>query len=219
MLRRTAKNCFSTAKHKGQHQYNFMETVRYINQIKPYLIPFIHKDKQITRTLLQSYGLLALSKICFFGGPFLLKIGINSLGVPSEGYEALLYFLGFGVCYSGSVFFEQMRNLHTLKLINAALVETASKAYKHMLSLGPEFYFSGSQRHILFNLYKAQSALEQNLKSFTQYFLPILLDVSLSITLLLYYSNPLFALSFTTCIAAYGIFTVRYSEFRIKTIR
>jgi len=46
-----------------------------------------------------------------------------------------------------------------------------------------------------------------------------LLDVSLSITLLLYYSNPLFPLSFTTCIAAYGIFTVRYSEIRIKTIR
>lgn len=88
-----------------------------------------------------------------------------------------------------------------------------------MLSLGPDFYFSGSQRHILFNLYKAQSALEQNLKSFTQYFLPILLDVTLSITLLLYYSNPLFALSFTACIAAYGLFTVRYSEFRIKTIR
>jgi hypothetical protein len=43
--------------------------------------------------------------ICFFGGPFLLKVGINSLGVPAEEYEALLYFLGFGLCYSGSVFF------------------------------------------------------------------------------------------------------------------
>ena len=88
-----------------------------------------------------------------------------------------------------------------------------------MLSLGPEFYFSGSQRHILFNLYKAQSAFEQNLKMFTQYIFPITLDVTLSISLLMYYSNPLFALSFTGCLAAYSIFTVKYSDYRHTLIK
>jgi len=81
--------------------------------------------------------MLALSKICFFGGPFMLKLAVNALGAPAAGFSSLFYFFGFGVCYSGSVFFEQARNLHTLKLINTALVETTSKAYKHMLSLGP----------------------------------------------------------------------------------
>jgi ABC-type transport system involved in Fe-S cluster assembly fused permease/ATPase subunit len=112
-----------------------------------------------------------------------------------------------------------MRNLETLKIINIALVETTSKVYRHMLSLGPEFYFSGSQRHILFNLYKAQGAFEHNLKSFTQYFFPVILDVTLSITLMLYYSSPLFALSFLACYSAYAVFTIRYSDRRKKGIR
>ena len=71
----------------------------------------------------------------------------------------------------------------------------------------------------MFNLYKAQGAFEQNLKMFTQYFFPISLDVGLSISLLLYYSNPLFALSFTGCFVAYAVFTVRYSNYRHNIIR
>lgn len=81
--------------------------------------------------------MLALSKLCFFGGPFLLKVGVNALSGTAAMLNPLIYFFGFGVCYTGSVLFEQMRNVQTLKLINAALVETTTKAYKHMLSLGP----------------------------------------------------------------------------------
>lgn len=87
-----------------------------------------------------------------------------------------------------------------------------------MLSLGPEFYFKGPQRHVLFNLYKAQGAFEQNLRSFTQYFFPIFLDVTLSITLLLYNSNSLFAFTFLACYSAYVVFTIKYSERRRKGI-
>lgn len=71
----------------------------------------------------------------------------------------------------------------------------------------------------MFNLYKAQAAFEHNLKMFTQYFFPIALDVVLSISLLLYYSNPLFALSFMGCFAAYAVFTVKYSNYRHHFIR
>ena len=50
-------------------------------------------------------------------------------------------------------------------------------------------------------------------------FFPITLDVTLSISLLLYYSNPLFAISFMSCFAAYAIFTVKYSNYRHHLIR
>lgn len=126
--------------------------------MKPYILPFVHPDKTITNSLLKSYGLLAMNKLCFFGGPFFIKLGINALSNPAVAFNPVLYFLGFGICYTGSVYFEQKRNLTTLNIINIALLETTSNAYKHMLSLGPEFYFKGPQRHILFNLYKAQGA-------------------------------------------------------------
>ena len=58
----------------------------------------------ITKSLLKSYGYLALSKFCFFGGPILLKHGINSLqGVTLV--DPMLMFLGYGVCYSASILF------------------------------------------------------------------------------------------------------------------
>ncbi len=63
-------------------------------------------------------------------------------------------FLGYGICYSLSVVFESMRNLESVKIVNSALTETASNAYRHILSLGPDFFFGGSQRHKLFSLFK-----------------------------------------------------------------
>lgn len=54
---------------------------------------------------------------------------------------------------------------------------------------------------------------------FTQYIFPITLDITLSIALLLYYSNPLFAVSFTACLVAYAIFTTKYSNYRQTLIK
>ncbi len=105
--------------------------------MKPYILPFVHPNKIITNSLLKSYGLLAMSKLCFFGGPFFIKLGINALANTAAAFNPVFYFLGFGICYTGSVYFEQKRNLTTLNIINIALLETTSNAYKHMLSLGP----------------------------------------------------------------------------------
>jgi len=85
--------------------------------MKPYIVPYIHHDKKVTNCLMKSYGLLALSKLCFFGGPFFIKMGINSLSAVSAAINPIFYFLGFGICYTGSVFFEQKRNLTTSDII------------------------------------------------------------------------------------------------------
>jgi hypothetical protein len=100
---------FSSAKAKeGQ---TFKEKWNYIKEMKPYIIPFSHPNKIITHSLFRSYGLLALSKVCFFGGPFFAKLGINGLGTAVAAFNPIFYFLGFGICYTGSVYFEQRRNL------------------------------------------------------------------------------------------------------------
>lgn len=80
-----------------------------------------------------------------------------------------------------------------------------------MLSLGPDFFFTGSQRTKLFNMYKAQIAIEQNIKSFTQYFLPFFLDVGICSTLLLYYADYWTMFAFLGCYSLYSLFTIRYS--------
>lgn len=107
--------------------------------MKQYIIPFLHSDKRITSSLLKSYGYLLCSKICFFGGPLFLKHAINALqsGTNVGITDPLLMFLGYGICYSSSVIFESLRNVQTVKIVNIALTESATNAYRHMLSLGP----------------------------------------------------------------------------------
>jgi len=101
MLRNATRSLFS----KVRYIDTAKEQWAYIKEMKPYILPFIHKDKIITNSLFKSYSLLILSKACFFGGPFFLKLGINSLtGAVAYG-NPLLMFFGFGVCYSGSVLF------------------------------------------------------------------------------------------------------------------
>lgn len=132
---------------------SFREKLQILNELKPYIVPFVHKDKTVTRSLMISYTYLAMSKVCFFGGPMFLKYGINSLSSGTLK-EPILYFLAYGTCYSASILFESLRNLQVLNVTSLALTETSSKAYQHMLSLGPDFFFSGSQRTKLFNMYK-----------------------------------------------------------------
>ena len=75
--------------------------------MKQYIIPFLHKDKRISSSLLESYGYLLCSKICFFAGPLFLKHAINALqsGANVGIVDPLLMFLGYGICYSTSVVF------------------------------------------------------------------------------------------------------------------
>jgi len=74
--------------------------------MKQYMIPFVHSDKRITIALLKSYGYLAFSKVCFFGGPLFLKYGINALQNSTITMaDPLWLFFGYGLCYSLSVLF------------------------------------------------------------------------------------------------------------------
>ncbi len=106
ILGMSGRALFCTGKAGQTRSHVVVEAWRYVKEMKPYIVPFIHKDPMIAKTLLRSYGLLILSKACFFGGPFLLKLGVNALGGSvMGGFNPLIYFFGFGACYSGSVVF------------------------------------------------------------------------------------------------------------------
>lgn len=96
---------------KAKEYHTFQQKWNYVKEMKPFMVPFLHPNQIVTKSLLISYGLLAMSKVCFFGGPFFIKLGINSLAAATTFVNPVLYFLGFGVCYTGSVYFEQKRNL------------------------------------------------------------------------------------------------------------
>lgn len=91
-----------------------------MNELKPYIVPFIHRNKLVTRSLLKSYAYLGISKFCFFGGPMFLKHGINNLQNLALG-DPFLMFLAYGACYSASILFESLRNIEVLKVTSLAL--------------------------------------------------------------------------------------------------
>lgn len=85
-------------------QTDFSDKIKILKQMNPYVLPFMHKNPEITKAIGKSYLFLAFSKVCFFGGPLLLKYGINGLSSASIT-DPLLLFLGYGICYSGSQIF------------------------------------------------------------------------------------------------------------------
>lgn len=101
-----------------------------------YMIPFLHKDKKITKNILVANFYLVLSKVCFFGGPLCLKKGINALQMGVMTDPTLMFF-GYGICYTGSIFFESLRNIKNNELSNAAVKDLSEQAYGHMLNLDP----------------------------------------------------------------------------------
>src|SRR5437773_2707329 len=75
------------------------DRIKILKEMKPYFLPFLHANKNITKALVKSYIYLVVSKICFFGGPLMLKKGINTIHSGTL-IDPLLLFLGYGVCYS-----------------------------------------------------------------------------------------------------------------------
>lgn len=78
--------------------------------LSKYMIPFLHKDRKVTKNIIIGNIYLILSKVCFFGGPLCLKKGINALQMGVMTDPTLMFF-GYGICYTGSIFFESLRNI------------------------------------------------------------------------------------------------------------
>jgi ABC-type bacteriocin/lantibiotic exporter with double-glycine peptidase domain len=124
----------------------------------PYILPFMHKDRQVSRNIFISYGYLLCSKLCFFGGPFLLKSGIDAIRMGAA-VDPLPMLFGYGLCYCGSVFFEALRNVKGVELSNLAVKDISHKSLRHILTLDPEFFFMSSQTKTLSKLNRAMKSL------------------------------------------------------------
>ncbi|KAL4434505.1 hypothetical protein ABPG74_007289 [Tetrahymena malaccensis] len=190
--------------------------LRILQYIKPYIIPFYHQDKEINKTILKSYGYMFLSKSFFYAGPISLKYAINYLASASLISQAPIFIIGYGLCYSAYVFFEGQRNKILAHISQNALREISQQTYEHLLKLDPSFHFGDSQRQTIFDITKAQKAIESNLKSVSSFFIPFISDVVLSSVFLLYHCGPFVFLSFLMTYGGYIWFTFDLTNSRRK---
>jgi ABC-type transport system involved in Fe-S cluster assembly fused permease/ATPase subunit len=177
------------------------------------VVPFLHTNPIITRKIITSYVYLVLSKICFFGGPLLLKGGINAIQ-STAAFDPSLLFLGYGLCYTGSILFESLRNIKVIQVSNEAIKDISQQAYMHVLKLEPEFFFGSSQRQTLFKLSRALTAIEQNLRTLNQFLVPMFVDIVTSSILIYAYFGTGYVCTFLGSFALYSIFTIKYSDYR-----
>jgi ABC-type transport system involved in Fe-S cluster assembly fused permease/ATPase subunit len=71
----------------------------------------------------------------------------------------------------------------------------------------------------LFNITKAQQAVDQNLRSLNQFFIPLTIDLLLGTGMLLANCGWAYCLLFMTTNLAYAYFTVSYSIYRKEGIQ
>ena len=211
MLRRLLKLARVPTEDAATHENIYRSLAKYV-------VPFLHSDPVITRKLMISYVHLALSKICFFGGPLMMKGGINALQ-SGAAFDPSLLFLGYGLCYTGSILFESLRNIKVVEVSNEAIKDISQQAYRHTLKLDPEFFFGSSQRQRLFKLSRALNSIEQNLRTLNQFLLPMFMDVVTSSALILVYFGPAYVCTFLASFGLYSVFTIRYSDYRRAGVR
>lgn len=183
-----------------------------------YVVPFLHPSRHITRKILVSYVHLVFSKLCFFGGPLMLKTGINSLQAGAT-FDPTLLFLGYGLCYTGSILFESLRNIKVMEVSNEAIKDISQEAYRHILKLNPEFFFASSQREKLFKLSRALNSIEQNLRTLNQFLVPMFVDIVASSVLLYATFGSAYVCTFLASFSLYSIFTIKYSDYRRAGVR
>lgn len=58
--------------------------------------------------------MLYIGKACFFAGPIFLKMGVNQL--QTNPNMAPFMFVGYGLCYSGFMMMESVRNYYGQKI-------------------------------------------------------------------------------------------------------
>ena len=118
----------------------------------------------------------------------------------------------------GVVYLDSVKNRAVSKVSLEAWKDISCKTYSHLLSLDNDFHYNPSNKTRIFTLYKAHGYIERNIKQTLAFFLPVILDCSISLTYLSICCGWQFSLAFLTTIGAYSAFTFRTSENRKPAI-
>ena len=198
---------------ENSKDYSTKETVKFI---WPYLFPIDKKIRQITWT---TVGLLFANKSLNAYVPFILKDAIDSLSVASpELFYSGSIFVAYAMSRALVTGINELRAAMFSHVLSNAMKEVSTKVFAHLHTLDYIFH-QESTRLTLYSVDRSMRGIESYLKFSMLYIIPTLFEFLLASGVVVYSCGMPYFYTLGGTVGSYYIFTIKYTEYRNKTIR
>ncbi len=189
----------------------------------PYLWPTDRKDLQVR--VLAAFVLLVIGRVILIGVPFSFKWITDWLAALPTGQVTALPFLPFamvgiyGLMRVGSAAFIQMRDAIFAPVFMHAVRRLAHQTFAHLHHLSLRFHLERKTGALTRVLERGRTGIEDMVRLGLNQLIPIIVEVTLMVGVLLLTFDWRYVLLLTVMIAVYMGFTIKATEWRISIRR
>jgi ATP-binding cassette subfamily B protein len=186
--------------------------------------------KHLTPYLLESRNRVAWAMLCLLLAkgailliPFLLKYLVDSLDGQSVESLAPTFFIGLVVAYGAArfsnVFFAELRDTIFGKVTERAMRRVGLQIFRHIHALDLEFHLNRRTGGLARDIERGTTGVSFLMRFFVFNIAPTLFEIAMVVSILLFSYGPSFALITLLSVIAYGLFSLRATEWRTQFVR
>lgn len=166
---------------------------------------------------------LLLAKGAILAIPFLLKHLVDSLELDSVAATAPVLLLGLVIAYGAArfanVFFGELRDTVFGRVTERAMRRIGLKVFEHVHSLDLEYHLNRQTGGLARDIERGTTGISFLMRFFVFNIAPTLFEIAMVAGILLFGYGPSFAVTVLVAVFAYGLFSVRATEWRTQYVR
>ena len=166
---------------------------------------------------------LLLAKGAILAIPFLLKHLVDNLDLDTVAATAPVLLLGLVLAYGAArfanVFFGELRDTVFGRVTERAMRRIGLKVFEHVHSLDLEYHLNRQTGGLARDIERGTTGISFLMRFFVFNIAPTLFEIAMVAGILLFNYGPSFALTVIIAVVAYGLFSVRATEWRTQYVR
>ena len=189
---------------------------RIIRHLLPYLLESRYRVALALLFLLLAKGAILLI-------PFLLKHLVDTLDGATAQALAPSLLLGLVVAYGAArfsnVFFSELRDTVFGRVTERAMRKIGLQVFRHVHALDLEFHLNRRTGGLARDIERGTTGISFLMRFFVFNIAPTLLEIAMVVGILLFNYGPSYALITLASVSAYGLFSLRATEWRTRFVR
>ncbi|MEH6517023.1 MAG: ABC transporter ATP-binding protein/permease [Halioglobus sp.] len=166
---------------------------------------------------------LLLAKGALLCIPFLLKYLVDNLDVTSVEATIPVLLLGLVLAYGAArfanVFFGELRDTIFGRVTERAMRRIGLQVFSHVHSLDLEYHLNRQTGGLARDIERGTTGISFLMRFFIFNIAPTLFEIAMVAGILLFNYGPSFAVTVVVAVVAYGLFSVRATEWRTRYVR
>jgi len=189
---------------------------RIIRHLVPYLLESPYRVGLALACLLAAKGAILLI-------PFLLKHLVDSLDGQSAGELATGLMLGLVLAYGAArfsnVLFAELRDTVFGRVTERAMRRIGLQVFRHVHALDLEFHLNRRTGALAREIERGTTGISFLMRFFVFNIAPTLLEIAMVVAIFMYNYSLSYALITLVSVLAYGVFSLRATEWRTQFVR